>query len=623
MVMSQSGRQRRTSRFIARAVLIAFAALLGFAGTQWLATDLSVLYPRSFSPDGSKFLLLESLDNSNSLRSVTIRHAGTGDVIRDLSKFQWIHGWNIAWSPDGTHVAGVARTADRRDYRIINVQVEPEVRLVAEYPFDHEGRLQHLALSEDNEVLLLHYSVDGSCRLEFRRKKNVAARFEFGSDESPQFIQTRNGLVQLRLFPRPTGFSPAGDPLGDFQVTDGTTPVLLTLDAKTGELVDRLAGPYRGIEGDLNYVVRQNKVSSTICKAEQLEQGIIDLPKDQLPYFIAGRQLVVVSFPPKSVDVVDLDSGQRRKLVATTKSNMMNGPAEKPVIVQPNRHLHRLDIRSGQMTPLVDLSCWPGWKWTALIGLPLLCIAWLGVGLMMGSSNPFADVITLCMLPIFVLMSWSLFGVREFRPELPMMAGGIVCLATAGMLVLIYGSTSNTFWGTLLPTSVGSMAFVVGLSRIWSYDNSFRIVEMLIGGSVALASQIVGLWIVRRFAGRIARVDQTAGGRTNESSTISSDSMNKPEMNQPAGYGYASSLRSEKQMTLRQGFVLTVAFCILFALVRDVRPQEFFFPGAWVFVVWLVLFTSQLAVAGCTATYAALRWQGTSRQRACRTDCIG
>lgn len=226
---------------------------------------------------------------------------------------------------------------------------------------------------------------------------------------------------------------------------------------------------------------------------------------------------------------------------------------------------------------------------------------WIAVGVQFGSRYPFLDMILLSFLTMIAFMFWSMSFLREYRPDLGTTTIGMVSISTAAMLVLIWGSSAKTFWGTLLPSSVTSIALVVLLIRIWSYNSSFRIVEGLVGATIGLGSQILGLWLLRKLAGRIVRPHAPSAARLEvaEEAGTSADKTGSP----------SQRVEGEAQMTLRQGLAMMVAFCVLFAVVSQARLGDFSHPGVGTFVLWLMLFTSQLSVAGVTATYAALRWK--------------
>lgn len=581
-------------------LLVFFAAYVGYAGGRWVDASISQVYPLAFSPNGKHFIEVQVVDGSNTIRRFRVRDAEDGSVVADLSDFEWIDGYRFRWSPDGTHIGGVARTPDRKGYRIVAVRVRPQVKLAAEYPFDHDGRLQGIDFTDQNELITQHYTLTNS--LEFRTAGKVTATFRVGNDESVRVRQTIGNVVQVRVFAQ-AKTDRAGNLVGEFLHTDGQQHVHLWLDKRDGSVLSKVVGDYEQIQGSVQRILRRSKSKRglVICDRDKPNKPLVELPIEDRPVLIFENQALTVNYPPRAIYLCDLSTGEKKLLAESDQLMAPNGPSPRPIFADGKQKLVRVNLADGKIGPLVDLTISPIWKWSAVIGLPLLWLLWITVGVRFGSRLPFLDMIALCVLTLLATMIGSMLFLREYRPDLATTAVGMVGLATAAMLVLIWGTTTKTFWGTLLPSSIACTALVVLFIRIWSYNSSFRIVEGLVGGTIGLGSQIVGLWLLRKFAGRIVRCET----RVNNLETAA------PHVAENATSSFTSAVQGEAQMTMRQGLALMVSFCVLFAVVSQATFSEFLYPGVWIFVLWLALFASQMSFAGVTATYAALRWNHT------------
>jgi|GEM_PF-4327906 len=565
------------------ALLILFAAYLAYAGARWVDGTIARVFPSSVSPDGTQFISLQYDDNSGSTRYARIRDAETGAVIADLSDFQWSRNLNLSWSPDGTHVAGFVRNDDGTD-KIVSVQVRPVVRLDAEYPYDGARRVEFDA---QNRVMTKRFRVlNGRPQLEFCTEDTVTAMVDIGKQEGVQIEQTLGDIVQVRVLAQPSGTDAAGNPMGEFLHTDGTQDAYLWINQYDGSVVHKLEGRFHQVPGTKRYVMRYVAKSGVeILDRDDLSRPVVELPPNEGPIFLVGHQLVSLHNYPyrEAVYVYDLGTGKKQRIAVPNPIRYINGPDQRPIFADGKRKFGRLNLGDGEITPLIDLTVSPVWKWSVMLGLPLLWALWIIAGVCFGSRYPFLDMIALSGLTVLVSMGWSMLCLREYRPDLANTSVTMVSVAAAALFCLIWASSTKTFWGTLLPACVGSVAVIILLIRIWSYNSSYRIVEGLVGCVVGLGAQVFGLWLVRRFAGRISR--------------------------QVDGESQVSA--REAQMTLRQGLTLTVAFCVLFASVRDVNVSEFIHPGTKMFVLWMTFFTTKMVVAGVAAIYSGLRWKNT------------
>lgn len=576
------------------ALLILFAAYLAYAGARWVDGTIAWVFPSSLSLDGTKFISLQ-IDRqspSRSVRFARIRDAEDGSIIADLSHFDWRNPYMMRWSPDGTLVAGIARTyagdPDGWD-RVIVVRVHPNVELLAEYDCHDWYGFQ---FDDQNRLATQHTRMG---RIEFRTVGKVNTAFEVGLQENARYRNTVGNIAQVVVSPRPVGVDNAGNPIGEFLYTDGKQDAMLWIDRRDGSVAHQLQGNFECISGTLQYV--HERFKEWICHRDAPSKPIIKLSPNERLLFAIGHELLCEerqseaeappppARPKSTFSSYDLKTGKRRLLDSGNfHSPTAYKPHRRPILADGERKYARLNIADGTVTPLIDLTVSPVWQWSVMLGLPLLWALWMAVGVRFGSRYPFLDMIALSVLTVLVTMGWSMLYLREYRPDLGITSVTMVSVAAAALFCLTWASSTKTFWGTLLPTCVGSVAVIILFIRIWSYNSSFRIVEGLVGCTVGLGSQLFGLWMLRRFAGRISR-------KANGDSEVSA--------------------RGEAQMTLRQGLTLMVAFGVLFAAVRDVNVGEFIHSGTKMFLIWMALFTTKMVVAGIAAIDSAFRRKNT------------
>ncbi len=522
----------------------------------------------SVSPDGQSFVSRTYNEGGYLPLQASIRNTESGEIEVDLTPYRY--NGDLSWSSDGNKIAGLFKA--RHEYKLIALQLRPAPRIVDEITINPQGLRDTLFDSQGNLCAVISQTTTTPTDLQIHNSGGLAVRLPFGKDEFPQV--------------RPNSSFNEVDVLVHNNTTTGTTGDLVycdtnssyinvVFDPSTGEVLQTLSDPFQRIPGTKNLA---EKLTTAATEIHDVDSGLLvrSLPPSATSLY-ASKHYVIAFDTENRLSFYPLPTGQARALGKNPNGAAFTQNGE--MISFSDGELYREDLSTGERTVLQKLNRdVPFWKPCALGGLALLVIAWLAIGWRSECRYPFADMLALTMVVAFVLITWAVCGVREFRPEMNLAQSAIIVMGAAMTIGLVWASTKAQFWGTTLTACVTAVAMAVAIFGIWSNRDSYRIVELLVGSGIGLTWHVSLLFLLRKFVGPIER-----------------------ETEQPSNRSPAAS-----QVSLRQGLVTTAAFCAIFALVRSVNFQTFFYDGVGIFLLWLVIFTSKIAISSIVSAYSAI-----------------
>lgn len=507
------------------------------------------------------------IGNEQEILATHVRSTATGDVIHDISSVKWNPGYPVRWSADGRTLLGVAYRESVP--QIIELRITPAVTIIRQ-----EETTQHIAAvlydSDGRVVRVENITETDASRPQIRILEGASLRLrqEYGRDESIHIYTSDHNSINVSAYPN------AGPP-GDFVLTQGVQPNLLQFDPTTGNQIAVVNREVAHLQHNLMSVY--NRVTGVQDILGKNDEAIRSIPATENVVYLDKERCItwnVQDRPGDTITVYSLTSQRRKEFELDELNDVVLAADNNLLLATNNGRIQNLDIESGRVGLLLNAR--PNlaiYSAVAFGGLVLSWITWLSVAYRCRPVAPLFDLSLICFASGVLFLFWyraAELGERDF-----LSAGAALLFSAMLFLVLVWTTTSASFWGRALPTIFVVLSCVIATVVVLFTDDEAA--WILVSG---------GLWFL--WQSLVVTAFQSFVGFSTD------DCYEQP--------------RSHRQITLGQVAVGVTTICMFLSTVRFIvwhRVVEASFPTPH--FIWLNTFLIMYAAVALLGLWSAFR----------------